>query len=167
MPSSMPCLGMLYKTHSMKRNIKFSGPVLATGVGLLGSMKSYQFTPYPVTTAATASTVPVTTSPVSLTTQEWEPTISGQPLVLSKHDWPSLPAPLKETIPAAWADTKADDYKVREDASEILVAKQEEQTISEDKQVTSNVPTLLMGLDIPTTTPTPVPPARGLSKYHS
>ena len=47
--------------------LKYNGAILP-----MGSMKSSKFTPNPVTTAATASTVTVTTSPVSLTAQKWE-----------------------------------------------------------------------------------------------
>ena len=155
--------------------LKYNGAILPPGCGLLGSMIRSQLTSNPVITAPTASTVTVTTSPVSLTTQKWEhyklrvpapqvgridpmrigstvtqPTMSGQPIILSQHAWPSLPAPLEKTIPTARADTSADDPKVQEDASDVPVAKPAEQTINEDDHITGDVPTLPTGLDIPT-----------------
>ena len=83
-----------------------------------------QFTPNPVTTAATAPTVTVTTSPVSMTTQKWEQhyklwvpapqvgqistmgigqiatqpaAVTGQPITSSQQTWPSLPVTLGTT----------------------------------------------------------------------
>ena len=78
-----------------------------------------------------------------------QPTTSGQPFIISQHAWPSLPAPLEKTIPTARADTSADDPKVQEDTSDVPVAKPEEQTVNEDDHMSSDVPILPMGLDIP------------------
>ena len=91
---------------------------MSTGCGLLGSDIGWQPTTYPVFMAVTASTVTVTTSPVSTTNKKWEQlcvpalqdgqtdpmgigstamkpaVISGQPFISCQHAWPSLPAPL-------------------------------------------------------------------------
>ena len=57
---------------------------------------------------------------------------------------------MEKTIPTARADTTAADPKVKEDVSDVPVAKPAEQTINEDDHITGDVPTLPTGLDIPT-----------------
>merc|ERR1712082_295070 len=127
--------------------LNYNGAILPPGHGSLAAMVSCQSTPVPVNTVATTSTVTVSTSPVSLTTQKWEhykfwvpasqvgqldpinfgstvtqPTMSGQPFTLSQHTRPSLPAHLEKLIPTAQTDTEADDPKMIEDVSDIIVA---------------------------------------------
>ena len=77
-----------------------------------------------------------------------QPTMSGQPFILSQHAWPSLQAPLEKTIPTARTDTIADDPKVIEDASDVIVARPEEQNVHDDDNLPSDDPILPMGLDI-------------------
>ena len=63
----------VYNTSPLTLTSLTSGrPVMSTVCGLLGSRNGCQFTPYPVPTAATTSTVTITTSPVSTTNQKWE-----------------------------------------------------------------------------------------------
>ena len=135
--------------------LKFSGPVLATGVGLLGSMKSYQFTPYPVTTAATASTVPVTTSPVPQARGSRQvPPVDSYPtstisLLVSSYQDPtvdsrptSVPA-LSETPTTSRDDNTTDNLNKKEDES----------VDHETKQVGEvNVAVVHMDSDAPTMT---------------
>ena len=83
--------------------------------------------------------------PIRLGSTVTQPTKSGQPFILSQHAWPSLPAPLEKTIPTARADTTAADPKVKEDVSDLPVAKPAEQTINEDEHITGDVPTPLQG----------------------
>ena len=129
-----------------------------------------QFTPTPVTTAATASTATIPPAsmasqlrvpapqvgqidPISIGSTVTQPTMSGQPFILSQHTWPSLPAHLEKIIPTARTDTKADVPRIQGDVSDVLVARPEEHSVTEADNMPRDVTIVPLGLDNPATVP--------------
>merc|ERR1712105_101399 len=61
-----------------------------------------------------------------------QPTMSGAPLILSQHEWPNLPIPLRKIVPPVQTNTTADAPNVKGDISDAALEKPDGQDIHED-----------------------------------
>ena len=100
------CYGVSHTSSLLLSFLTPSRPVMSTGCGFSSSYNYSQFTPNPVRTAATTSTVTITTSLASMSapqggrinslgtgpTTMYPATMPGQPFNFSQHDWPRLPS---------------------------------------------------------------------------
>ena len=152
--------------------LDYNGAILPPGYGTLGTRVNYHSTPVPVNSAATTSTVTVSTSPVSVTGSQWEhykfwvptpqvgqldpirfgspviqPTMWGTPLTLSQHEWPNLPTPLRKMVPTVQTNTTADALYVKESVSDAALENPDGQEIYEYDQMSGAVLPIPVKLD--------------------